>query len=32
MWALLLEYVAMTQAGPERAIQPSIVCCEIQGE
>ena len=32
MWALLLKYVAMIQAGPEKATQPSIECCEIQGE
>ena len=32
MQALLLKYVVMMQAGPEKAIQPSIVCCEIQGE
>ena len=24
MWALLLKYVVMMRAGPERAIQPSI--------
>ena len=24
MWALLLKYIAMMQAGPEKAIQPSI--------
>ena len=32
MWALLLKYVVMMQAGPEKAIQPSVGCCEIQGE
>ena len=32
MRALLLKYVVMMQAGPEKAIQPGIVCCEIQGE
>ena len=32
MWALLLKYVVMMQAGPEKAIQPSVRCCEIQGE
>ena len=24
MWALLLKYVVMMRAGPEKAIQPSI--------
>ena len=24
MWALLLKYIVMMQAGPEKAIQPSI--------
>ena len=32
MWALLLKYAVMMQAGPEKAIQPSVGCCEIQGE
>ena len=32
MWALLLTYVVMKQAGPEKAMQPSIEICEIQGE
>ena len=32
MRALLLKYVVMMQEGPEKAIQPSIVCCGIQGE
>ena len=32
MWALFYEHVVMIQAGPEKAIQPSIVCCEDQGE
>ena len=32
MRALMLKYVVMMQVGPEKAIQPSIVCCEVQGE
>ena len=32
MGALLLKYVVMMQAGPEKAIQLSVRCCEIQGE
>ena len=32
MWALSLKYVVMMQAGPEKAIQPSVGCCVIQGE
>ena len=28
----LLTYVVMKQAGPEKAMQPSIGFCEIQGE
>ena len=32
MRALLLRYVAMMQARPEKAIQPGIGFCQIQGE
>ena len=32
MWAILLKYVVIFRAGPERAIQPSIGCCEIRRE
>ena len=32
MRALLLRYVVMMQARPEKAIQPSIGFCQIQGE
>ena len=32
MRALLLRYVVMMQARPEKAKQPSIGFCEIQGE
>ena len=32
MWAILLKYAVIIRAWPERAIQPSTGCCEIQGE
>ena len=27
-----IKYTVMMQEGPEKAIKPSKVCCEIQGE